>query len=68
VLLLCFNLFGLGLGPWLTGLLSDALVPLAGQDALRFALAIMLVPSAIGALVFLYAAQFFSQPQNVVTE
>jgi predicted MFS family arabinose efflux permease len=71
VLLLCFNLFGLGLGPWLTGLLSDALVPLAGQAALRFALAIMLVPSAIGALVFLYAARFFdndSQLRDAATE
>jgi predicted MFS family arabinose efflux permease len=71
VLLLCFNLFGLGLGPWLTGLLSDALVPFAGQDALRFALAIMLVPSAIGALVFLYAARFFDndgQPRDAATE
>jgi len=68
VLLLCFNLFGLGLGPWLTGLLSDALVPWAGPDALRFALAIMLAPSAIAALIFFYAARFFSQPQTVVTE
>jgi predicted MFS family arabinose efflux permease len=60
VLLLCFNLFGLGLGPWLTGLLSDLLVPQAGADALRFALAIMLVPSALAALLFLYAARFFT--------
>lgn len=60
VLLLCFNLFGLGLGPWLTGLLSDALVPQAGTDALRFALAIMMLPSALAALLFLYAARFFT--------
>ena len=60
VLLLCFNLFGLGLGPWLTGLLSDALVPQAGNDALRFALAIMMLPSALAALLFLYAGRFFT--------
>jgi hypothetical protein len=38
---------------------------------LRFALAIMLVPSAIGALVFLYAARFFDndgQPRDAATE
>lgn len=63
VLLLCFNLFGLGLGPWLTGLLSDALTPAAGPDALRFALAIMLIPSAISTLIFLYAARFFRDAQ-----
>lgn len=65
VLLLCFNLFGLGLGPWITGLLSDALVPYAGADALRFALAIVLVPSALATLLFLYAARFFTREGQV---
>ena len=67
VLLLCFNLFGLGLGPWVTGLLSDALVPYAGADALRFALAIVLLPSAIATMLFLYAARFFT-PEGQVRE
>ncbi len=67
VLLLCFNLFGLGLGPWIIGLLSDALVPYAGADALRFALAIVLVPSALATLLFLYAARFFT-PEGQVRE
>ena len=60
VLLLTFNLFGLGLGPWATGVISDMLTPHYGADALRHALAIVLVPSALGALVFLYAARFWS--------
>ena len=67
VLLLCFNLFGLGLGPWVTGMLSDALVPYAGEDALRFALAIVLLPSALATLLFLYAARFFT-PEGQVRE
>ena len=58
VLLLSFNLFGLGLGPWVTGLISDALTPSLGDQALRFALAIVLAPGALGAATFLYAARF----------
>jgi predicted MFS family arabinose efflux permease len=58
VLLLIFNLFGLGLGPWCTGLLSDLLARDfgAGENALRYALSLSLVASAAGALLFLYAA------------
>lgn len=61
VLLLSFNLFGLGLGPWVTGLISDALTPAFGDQALRYALVIVLVPSGLGALTFLYAARFFDR-------
>lgn len=60
VLLLAFNLFGLGLGPLLTGLLSDALSPAYGENALRYALVVMLVPSAISAAIFTYAARFYA--------
>ena len=60
VLLLTFNLFGLGLGPWVTGLLSDALTGTFGDQALRYALAIVLIPSALSTLTFLYAARFQS--------
>jgi MFS family permease len=59
VLLLCFNLFGLGLGPWVTGLISDALTASFGAAALRYALAIVLLPSALATLTFLYAARFW---------
>lgn len=67
VLLLCFNLFGLGLGPWVTGMLSDALVPTAGEDALRFALAIVQLPAVLATLLFLYAARFFT-PEGQLRE
>ena len=38
VLLLVINLIGLGLGPWLTGALSDFLEPRYGADSMRWAL------------------------------
>jgi len=61
VLLLIFNLFGLGLGPWCTGLLSDLLARHfgAGEDALRYALALSLISSAAGVLLFAHAARFY---------
>lgn len=61
VLLLTFNLFGLGLGPWVTGLISDALIPAFGDQALRYALVIVLLPSGLGAVTFLHAARFFDR-------
>ena len=60
VLLLTFNLFGLGLGPWLTGMLSDALTAAYGTDGLRYALAVALAPSAISASIFMYAGGFYA--------
>jgi MFS family permease len=65
VLLLVFNLFGLGLGPWTTGLLSDVLTVWLGHDALRYALSIALIPSGLAALLFLYAARFWSPDGSV---
>ncbi len=40
VLLFVLNLIGLGLGPMITGFVSDALEPSFGVDALRYAMAI----------------------------
>lgn len=37
-LLLIANLIGLGLGPWLVGVMSDALTPALAAEALRYAL------------------------------
>jgi len=59
VLLLSFNLFGLGLGPWAAGFISDLLVPQFGDQALRYALTIVLLPSALAAAIFLYAGRFW---------
>lgn len=61
VLLLTFNLFGLGLGPWVAGALSDMLTPSFGEGALRYALAVVLLFSALSALLFLYAARFWKE-------
>jgi len=49
VLYLFANLFGLGLGPWMTGALSDALRPWAGEESLRYALLIVAPLSLVGA-------------------
>jgi MFS transporter, Spinster family, sphingosine-1-phosphate transporter len=38
VMLFCQNLIGLGLGPLLFGLLSDALKPIAGEESVRWVL------------------------------
>lgn len=59
VLLLSFNLFGLGLGPLAAGALSDALTARAGPDALRCAVAIVSLGSVVAALLFFYAARFW---------
>ncbi len=61
VLLLIFNLFGLGLGPWCTGMMSDLLIRHfgAGDDGLRYALSLSLVASVAGALVLFNAARLY---------
>lgn len=48
VIMLMFNIVGLGLGPLYVGILSDALMPTYGNDSLRWAL-MGLVPFAIAA-------------------
>jgi predicted MFS family arabinose efflux permease len=61
VLSLCFNLFGLGLGPWFTGLMSDLLAADAGMSdgALRYALSLSLLPACVSALMFVFASRYF---------
>jgi len=46
------TLLGIGVGPLLAGLLSDLLLPLAGQDSLRYALLLVSLP-VLGAVVLL---------------
>lgn len=59
---LVFNLIGLGLGPWITGMCSDMLARHfgMGDQALRYALVLSLIGSCAGAAVFLYAARFWA--------
>lgn len=51
-------LTGQGIGPVLTGVLSDALRPEMGEESLRYALAIMAGFAMIGAILFAYGARF----------
>jgi len=57
IILFVLNLIGLGLGPLLVGVLSDALEPRHGVDAIRYALLIMLVGNVWGALHSLLAGR-----------
>lgn len=61
VLSLCFNLFGLGLGPWFTGLTSDLLAQHLGlgNEALRYALSLSLLSGCAGAAMFVFAGRYF---------
>ena len=58
ILLLVLNVIGLGLGPFLVGLLSDSLAPSYGSESLRYAMVILL-PSImlISTGFFFYAAR-----------
>jgi predicted MFS family arabinose efflux permease len=59
---LVFNLVGLGLGPWVTGMCSDILDRYfgLGDQSLGYALVLSLVSACAGAAVFLYAARFWT--------
>jgi len=61
VTLLVFNLFGLGLGPTLTGALSDVLAYSYGmaETSLRYALSLTMVFSALGALSIAWASRSY---------
>lgn len=55
VLILIINLIGLGIGPTVTGLLSDFLAPSTGAESLRYAMLIM-SPLSLGTAFFYYLA------------
>ncbi len=59
LLLLLFNLIGMGLGPLLVGILSDALTPDLGPEAIRYAMLISLVTVLIGAAGYCRAAPLY---------
>jgi MFS family permease len=56
IFLFMFNLVGMGLGPLVIGMLSDALEPGLGVDSLRYAMAISLSLVLLGGVLFLRAA------------
>ena len=57
VLFFVLNMIGLGLGPVVTGLLSDLLQPSYGDDSLRYAMAITAVVGVVALLMFFLAAR-----------
>jgi predicted MFS family arabinose efflux permease len=55
--LLIITLVGLGIGPQMVGILSDALRPYYGEQSLRYALLFNIVPSSLAALCFWRASR-----------
>ena len=56
IFMFMFNLVGMGLGPLVIGMLSDALEPFYGTDSLRYAMSISLSLVLLGGFLFLRAA------------
>jgi len=61
VLLFMLNLIGLGLGPMITGFVSDALEPSFGVDALRYAMAITVMVNIWCAAHYYWATRTIRQ-------
>ena len=55
--LFMFNLLGLGLGPLVIGILSDAFAPNFGTDSLRYAMAAGLIAVVLGSLAGYYGGR-----------
>lgn len=58
VLFLILNLIGMGLGPWVTGIISDVLNPSLGTESLRWALIIMILANVWCAVHYFIAARY----------
>lgn len=61
LIMLLTNLIGMGLGPLLVGMLSDALQPAFGDESIRYALLISLVSIFIGAILFWRAGDHYKR-------
>ena len=57
ILFFVLNMIGLGLGPFITGLISDLLQPAYGDESLRYAMLTTLQASLIAIAMFLMAAK-----------
>jgi len=57
MLVLIVNLFGLSLGPLLTGVISDALQPIYGSQSLRYAIPCSIAMEVLAALCFFCSAR-----------
>ncbi|MEC8697497.1 MAG: MFS transporter [Pseudomonadota bacterium] len=56
ILFFILNLIGLGLGPWVIGMLSDLLAPTLGQESLRHAMLYLLPAMMTWSVVHFYLA------------
>ncbi len=56
ILFFILNLIGLGLGPWVIGLLSDLLTPTLGQESLRHAMLYLLPAMMTWSVIHFYLA------------
>lgn len=65
IMLFASNLIGMGLGPSMVGVLSDALTPRFGQDALRYALPLVTVFGLWGAWHYFLAGRHFRADLDV---
>jgi predicted MFS family arabinose efflux permease len=61
ILFLVLNLIGLGCGPLVVGLISDALTPSLGSDALRYAIAGVSFVGLLSMLAFYRAAKYLPE-------
>jgi predicted MFS family arabinose efflux permease len=59
LLLFVINLIGMGLGPLLAGLISDALAPAYGKDSLKYALLILTLFNVWAAVHYWIAGRYF---------
>jgi predicted MFS family arabinose efflux permease len=59
LLLFVINLIGMGLGPLLAGLISDALAPAYGKDSLKYALMILTLFNIWAAVHYWIAGRYF---------
>jgi MFS family permease len=57
IVLFILNLFGLGFGPLVVGIISDLLAPSLGIESLRWALSIILLVNVVSAAMFFAASK-----------
>jgi MFS family permease len=57
VLFFVLNLVGLGFGPLVVGMISDQLAPSLGNEALRWAMSIIIVIGAVSTILFFISAK-----------
>ncbi|WP_414981236.1 hypothetical protein [Congregibacter sp.] len=64
VLFFILNMIGLGLGPFLTGLANDLLLPISGEDNLRHAMLITACVGVIALFMFFMASKHLIKDLN----